>query len=137
MELRTYAANYKNLAKIGNFIISIAKTSGFSEDDIYAIQTAVDEACSNIIDHAYNGENEDEIQIEVEDFGSKLEIKISDHGEPFNPEDVPHPDIISPLEVRKERGLGVFFMRKLMDEVKFDFSNKDKNTLVLVKYKRR
>jgi len=137
METRTFIANYKNLAPIGDFIVSTAEDAGFSTNDVYAIQTAVDEACSNIIDHAYNAENIGEIQISVEEFADKLEIIISDHGVPFDPDDVPEPDVVSPLEVRKERGLGIFFIRNLMDEVLFDFSKNDKNTLILVKNKGR
>ena len=85
----------------------------------YAIQTAVDEACSNIIDHAYGGENLGEIQIQVTQVKNGIQIILRDEGDPFDPDDVPDPDITSPLEIRKERGLGIFFMRKLMDRVHF------------------
>lgn len=137
METKIFTANYKNLASIGEFVVSIVEKAGFSEDDIYSIQTAVDEACSNIIDHAYRGENLGDIEISVEVFKNKIEIIITDYGNPFNPDDVPDPDIVSPLEVRKERGLGVFFIRNLMDEVLFDFSKKNKNILILIKNKGR
>lgn len=135
MKTRTYPANYKNLANISRFIVAQAESAGFSPSDIYAIQTAVDEACSNIIDHAYGGENLGNIKILVKDFENRLQIIVIDHGDPFEPEDIPEPDITSPLEIRKERGLGVFFMRKLMDKVIFDFSQSEGNTLTLIKYK--
>lgn len=57
MKTKTYPANYKSLATISQFIIEQAEDAGFSPKDVYAIQIAVDEACSNIIDHAYGGEN--------------------------------------------------------------------------------
>lgn len=135
MKTRTYPANYKSLAVISQFIVKQAEETGFSPSEIYGIQTAVDEACSNIIDHAYGGENLGEITIRVKQFAKKIQIIIVDQGDPFIPEDIPEPDITSPLEIRKERGLGIFFMRNLMNKVLFDFSETEGNTLTLVKYK--
>lgn len=135
MKTRSFPANYKSLAIISRFIVDIAVETGFTPSEVYAIQTAVDEACSNIIDHAYGEENIGDIQISVEQSENKLKITLIDQGEPFIPDDVPEPDISSPLELRKERGLGVFFMRNLMDKVAFEFSEKEGNILTLVKYK--
>ena len=135
MKTRTYPANFKSLAIISQFIVEQAEETGFSPSEIYAIQTAVDEACSNIIDHAYGGENLGVITIRVKHHAKKIQIIIVDQGNPFNPDDIPEPDITSPLEIRKARGLGIFFMRNLMDKVLFDFSEAEGNTLTLVKYK--
>jgi serine/threonine-protein kinase RsbW len=135
MEMRTFPGNFKSLAPISDFIVNQAQDAGFSPSEVYAIQTAVDEACSNIIDHAYGGEDIGDIEIRVKEIQNGIEIILHDEGEPFDPADVPEPDITSPLEIRKERGLGIFFMRKLMDEVIFDFSVKRGNTLTLVKFK--
>jgi len=135
MPTKTFPGNYKNLEYISHFIIKHAERASFSRDEVYAIQTAVDEACSNIIDHAYKGENRGKIKIQVNEISNGLKIIIQDDGEPFNPDEIPTPDITSPLEIRKERGLGMFFMRKLMDKVIFDFSQSEGNTLTLVKYK--
>lgn len=133
---KTFTGNYRNLAAIGEFIVNIASEKGFSPNDVYAIQTAVDEACANIIDHAYKGENIGEIKITINALPDYIKIFIEDSGEAFNPDEVPAPDITSPLEIRKERGLGVFFIRKLMDEAIFDCSSAKGNTLTLIKYKR-
>lgn len=133
---KKFAGNYRNLAKISDFIIEITTNEGFSGKDVYAIQTAVDEACANIIDHAYQGENIGDIIITLVTFPKYIKIIIEDSGTPFDPDSVPAPDITSPLEIRKERGLGVFFIRKLMDEAIFDFSSPKGNTLTLIKNKR-
>ena len=135
METRRFPGNFKSLAPISEFIVGHAESAGFSPEAVYAIQTAVDEACSNIIDHAYGGENLGEIEITVKDQRNQIQIILKDDGEPFDPNNVPEPDITSPLEIRKERGLGIFFMRKLMDEVVFDFSQPKGNTLILIKNK--
>jgi len=135
MKTRTFPGNFKSLAPISNFIIDEAEEAGFSHSDIYAIQTAVDEACANIIDHAYGGENIGEIEIRVTQIKKGIRIVLRDEGKPFDPDEVPEPDISSPLEIRKERGLGIFFMRQLMDKVIFEFSQSQGNILTLVKYK--
>ncbi len=135
MKTKIFLGNFESLASISNFIVDQAEEAGFSPSDVYAIQTAVDEACANIIDHAYGGENVGRIEIRVMPIKKGLKIVLKDTGEPFNPDDVPEPDISSPLEIRKERGLGIFFMRQLMDKVVFKFSASQGNTLTLVKYK--
>ena len=135
MTTRIFLGNYKNLADISDFIVGEAENVGFSPSDVYAIQTAVDEACANIIDHAYGAENIGEIEIKTKTISNGMRIIIKDDGTPFNPDDIPSPDITSPLEIRKERGLGVFFIRKLMDIAVFDFSQSKGNTLTLEKYK--
>jgi serine/threonine-protein kinase RsbW len=135
MRTRTFPGNFESLAPISNFIIDQAEEAGFSPSEVYAIQTAVDEACANIIDHAYGGENIGEIEIRMMHIKGGIKVVLKDKGEPFNPDEVPEPDIASPLEIRKERGLGIFFMRQLMDKVIFRFSGSEGNTLTLVKYK--
>jgi serine/threonine-protein kinase RsbW len=135
MKTKTYPANYKSLATISQFIIEQAEDAGFSPKDVYAIQIAVDEACSNIIDHAYGGENLGEITIKFNNLKNKIQIILIDKGKPFILEDVPEPDLTSPLETRKERGLGVFFMRNFMDSVLFEFSKPEGNILTMEKNK--
>ena len=135
MTTKTFPGNFVSLAPISSFIIDQAESAGFSPNDIYAIQTAVDEACANIIDHAYGGENIGDIEIIVDRVRNGMKITLIDTGRPFNPNEIPEPGISSPLEIRKERGLGVFFIRKLMDNVKFEFSSYRGNVLTLVKYK--
>lgn len=135
MPKQTFPGNYKSLESISRFIINQAEEAKFTPQEVYAIQTAVDEACANIIDHAYGGEDKGQIEIKVNEVKDGLRIVIYDKGEPFDPDEVPEPDITSPLEIRKERGLGIFFMRKLMDKVIFEFSQSKGNTLTLVKFK--
>ena len=135
MKQKNFPGNYQSLAEISQFLVDQAEHAGFSPNDIYAIQTAVDEACANIIDHAYGGENIGMITIQVTEIKNGLQIVLQDDGLPFDPDEIPEPDITSPLEIRKERGLGIFFMRKLMDQVIFEFSQSKGNQLTLVKFK--
>lgn len=126
---------YQSLAKIGNFVRQAALEAGFSGFDVYSIETAVDEACSNIIEHAYQGEGKGEIACSCDfDPQKGLTISLCDFGSPFLPNEIATPDIEAPLEDREAHGLGLYFMRQLMDEVSFNFSDDCGNTLTLVKH---
>jgi len=129
-----FPARFDHLRAISVFVMDAIKESPFDERQRYAIDLAVDEACSNVIDHAYGGEDRGEIRILLDLNDKGLKITIQDDGAPFEPDDVAEPDLISPLETRSERGLGVFLIRKIMDEARWDFSIPGVNQLTLVKY---
>jgi serine/threonine-protein kinase RsbW len=135
MKMEHFPARFESLEMIGKFVREAAVLAELDSMAIYAVETAVDEACSNIIEHAYNccGEGEIEVTCKVDEKG--LTMILVDHGLPFDPNCVPEPDVKAALEERETHGLGLFFMRKMMDEVRFDFSNPDHNTLILVKLK--
>lgn len=132
----TIAGNYQNLTAIGQFVTHWAIESGLDERAVYAVQMAVDEACSNIIEHAYGGEGKGDVELYCRKLDDGLEVTIRDQGHPFDPTAIDAPNIHAPLEERGEGGLGLFLMKELMDEVAFEFS-KGGNTLLLVKKKSR
>jgi serine/threonine-protein kinase RsbW len=132
-----FSARFENLEKICNFVDEIAKQAGFDEMARYSIKTAVDEACSNIIDHAYGGEGDGDIECTCKTIDDSIKVILRDHGQSFDPAMVPEPDLFSPIEIRKEHGLGLYFMRKLMDEVHFEFSDKTGNVLTMVKHREK
>jgi anti-sigma regulatory factor (Ser/Thr protein kinase) len=129
--------NFESLDKVCRFVDQIARSGGFDEESLYAIETAVDEAFSNIIDHAYGGENIGSIECSCEIKGSDLIVALYDHGKPFDPNLIPPPDLTTNLDDRKERGLGLYFMRLYMDELHFDFSSEGGNLLVMIKRKEK
>ncbi len=127
---------YSNLAKIGETVEKFSVEAGLDARSVYAMQMAVDEACSNIIGHAYGGEGKGVIKLHFRRINDGVQVVINDTGRPFNPENVPEPNVTAPLAERQEGGLGLFLMRQLMDEVSFDFGGGKKgdvNTLVLFK----
>jgi len=135
MLTRTYSGQFENLASISEFVAQAAEDAGFDRAGIYAVKLAVDEACTNIIEHAYGGEGSGEIQCTCNIARDELSITLRDWGEAFVPDSVPEPDFDVPLEELRFRGAGLFFMRKVMDEVHFDFQTGDGNVLVMVKRK--
>jgi anti-anti-sigma factor len=66
--------------------------------------------------------------------GNRFIMTLHDKGRSFDPNEVPTPDIQSPLEERQAGGLGIYLMTRLMDEVRFDFDPQQGNLLTMVKY---
>jgi serine/threonine-protein kinase RsbW len=130
---KTFPGRYESLAGIGEFVHAAAVQAGFDSFSVYAVELAVDEACTNIIEHAYRGENRGNIDCKCEISREGLTIILHDHGQSFRPEEILPPDIHSPIEDRQAHGLGLYFMRNWMDEVHFDFSGNHGNTLVMFK----
>lgn len=130
-----FSAKFEFLDEIREYVGEIARESGFGDKDVYNIQLATDEAASNIIEHAYEGVIDGVVEISCGMKGKELQIVLVDHGEPFDPSEVPLPDLKADLAERKIGGLGIFLMRKLMDEVHYH-SNPDKsNVLTMIKRK--
>jgi serine/threonine-protein kinase RsbW len=84
----------------------------------YGIQLAVQETCTNIVDHAYTGMSNGRIAIELTLLADprRMIIDILDAGHEFDPSLVREPDLGSP----QVRGYGLYLMRKLMDEVIYE-----------------
>lgn len=116
-----------------------AAQSGLDQTAVFHIELACDEACTNVIEHAYGGENKGEITVSWQMEDRSFIINIHDNGRSFNPDAVPTPtlppDAGEPENV-KVGGLGIHFMRQLMDEVRFEFDDESGNTLTLIKKKK-
>lgn len=80
---------------------------------------AVDEACTNIIKHAYKSNPNGKIIIKVDYNSDKLLITIIDYGSTFDPLVVPDPDLQKYYRNGKVGGLGMYLMKSLMDDVKY------------------
>jgi serine/threonine-protein kinase RsbW len=131
----TFPARFDSLAKVSEFVVRAAKAAGLGSAAVYAVEMAVDEACTNIIEHAYGGEGRGDIECTCRIDTRGLTVALRDHGQPFDPSRVPEPDINASLEERKEGGLGLYLIRKLMDEVHFEFTPDSGNVLTMLKHK--
>lgn len=135
MPSKTFAGQYSSLEAISDFIVQAAKEAGFDSKGVYAIKLAVDEACSNIIEHGYGEDQRGKICCGYKVLEDGLKITIQDWSKPFNPEAIPDPDFEVELCDLKPRGAGLYLMKNLMDEVKFDFDSGDGNILIMIKRK--
>lgn len=136
MRTRRFPASFDFLDQIREFVGLAARDSGLDDRAIYAVQMAVDEACSNIIEHAYAGRRGGEIEVICTLHPDDLTVVLRDQGRTFNPDEVPVPDLTAPLEEREIGGLGVYLIRELMDEVFFESVPGVGNVLTLIKRKK-
>jgi serine/threonine-protein kinase RsbW len=130
---QTFAGRYENLAVIDAFVRQFACDAGFQTEVVYLIETAVDEACSNIIEHAYGGEEKGEIECTCGFDLVGLTIVLKDHGCAFDPTKIPEPNPQVTLKRRKHQGVGLYIIKKIMDEVHFDCCTPDGNILTMFK----
>ncbi len=141
-EIVVFPAQFENLDHVREFVGQAAQKCGLDSSDIYAVQLAVDEAFTNIIEHAYGGECLDKIECKCQIAALDLTVTLRDCGSPFDPSAVPDPDLNADLEDRDIGGLGLYFIRQLMDEVEFSFMKDPEtgrrcNVLRMRKYKER
>jgi serine/threonine-protein kinase RsbW len=135
MPKRTFSSDLGNLEQICSFVTRYAEKAGLDERQVYAVQLAVDEAATNIIEHGYRESGKGDVVITCTPKPDGLRVTLHDHAPPFDPEDVPAPVVDVPLEALKPRGLGIYLMRKMMDEVSYDFNAEKGNTLTMFKRK--
>jgi len=129
----TVPGQFEYLATIADFISDAGRDAGFDQDLIFHVQMAVDEACSNVIEHAYQGQDKGDITLCCDCNGEEWIIAIYDTGRSFDPSLVPEPNLNANLDDIKTGGLGLYFMRQLMDEVEFSFDQERGNKLLMVK----
>ncbi len=139
----TVPGRYDQVRKVVAFVADGAERAGLDENSVFHIELCCDEACTNIIEHAYGGEDVGQITVSYVVQPDAFQITIQDNGRSFDPAKVPppplpsSPDLQPPVDNLRDElkigGLGIHFMRKLMDEVHFTFNSSGKNTLVMVK----
>jgi serine/threonine-protein kinase RsbW len=133
MRKARFPANFQYLDAIRDLVAEAAREGGFSDKEVYSIQLAADEAASNIIEHAYVGVTDGELEIACGMENGLLTIVLRDYGRPFDPGSVRPPDLKASLSERQVGGLGIYLMRKLMDEVRYESSSDGGNRLILSK----
>lgn len=106
---------------------------GVTDEVLYDIQLAVDEACTNIITHGYNGMDPGSIILEIQLDSNKVIISLTDFGQAFEPDNAQMPDVDAPIEERELGGFGLFFIQQSVDEMKYHTSE-DGNTMTLIKH---
>jgi phosphoserine phosphatase RsbU/P len=120
------------LKKLAKFVDSFCINNKISIQISKKINLVLDEIVTNIISYAYEDDKAHEIDIVLEFNENEILVKIEDDGKEFNPLEIPEPDIESSLEDREIGGLGVFFVKDIMDNIKYKRKNQ-KNSLVMRK----
>ena len=110
-----------DLAELGAIIDQLrawAAAQGVPVEIQRELHLAVDEIVTNIFRHGYGEGVKENVDLVVS-AGENVEIEIRDRAQPFNPLERPAPDITQPPETREIGGLGVYFVRQLMDDVAY------------------
>lgn len=106
--------------------------NGLAPAMLHDLNVVIDEALNNIISYGYETDAEGEIAIRLEHRQDEIVVQIEDRGRTFDPLQAASPDLNASLRTRKVGGLGVYFMRSLMDNVSYKRID-GKNRLVLTK----
>lgn len=101
-------------------------------DAVFAANLAIEELVTNIIKYGYDDSAAHEIVIQLAVNNSELRIAISDDGHAFNPFDQPEPDTSLPAEDRPIGGLGIHFVRNMLDGCAY-CRDEGRNTVTLTK----
>lgn len=109
------------------------KKAGFPEEVKEGILVAVCEGCTNAIRHAYQEVTRGKIQVTFQDQKEKITFRIRDYGRKIDLAKVKPPQ----LPPQKGGGLGIYFMKTIMDKVEYNTSHPRGNELILTKYKEK
>ncbi|MCI0494517.1 ATP-binding protein [candidate division KSB1 bacterium] len=123
-----------NLELIRMIVSTVAEKVGFNPDDVSKIELAVDEACANVIKHAYSKDQLQPIDLVIEIDYKKMAIVVTDHGKGFDFTKMPQTDVKEYLAEMRVGGLGIYLMKALMDEVEFNSQPGMKTQVKMVKY---
>jgi anti-sigma regulatory factor (Ser/Thr protein kinase) len=120
------------MASVRERVRKSALQFGFDEETVSHLVLAVDEACTNIIRHAYGGKTDQKIEVDIQSHGSTWEVRLRDYGKKCDPSKLKGRD----LDDIKPGGLGLFFIKKAFDDVQFDPSVEIGSRLILRKNKK-
>jgi serine/threonine-protein kinase RsbW len=123
----------ENLALIREFVTSVGRQATLNDIEINNLELAVDEACANVIEHAYGHDTTKAVSIRAIFDDEKLLISVVDEGQGFDPGQVQPESVEQLVHERKSGGLGLRLIRTLMDEVKYEIVPGQKNELHMTK----
>jgi serine/threonine-protein kinase RsbW len=127
----------QNLALIRDFVTSVGLQAGLGDDDVAKLELAVDEACTNVIEHAHRGDLSKDVVVRATFDERTLRIEVVDTGEGFDPAKLPQENLEQMVAKHRSGGLGLRVMKSLMDEVSYEIVPGDKNRLRMVKKLRK
>ncbi len=130
----TVPSETRYLDRVRAFVERHARRAQLPADTVEQLRVAVDEACTNVIKHAYRGDASQQIDLAVIVEPHRFAVRIRDEGAPFRPDAYAEPDVKALIERRRRGGLGVYLMRQLMDDVEYRTVGST-NEVQLIKYR--
>jgi len=133
VEKRVFKADVKELDNLFEYSSTLLRLMEYSNKDIIMINTALEEVFVNVSKYAYNDGGV--VEITLSKTNDKITFIFKDSGKKFNPLEKEDPNITASSEEREIGGLGIFMVKKIMDEVYYEYTD-NQNVLTLVKYKK-
>ncbi len=122
----------QQIPQLAEFVETIADEKHLSQNLAMNLNLALEEAVTNVILYAYPDGADGLVDVEAILKPHSLEFIITDSGVPFDPTTAPDVDITLPANERPLGGLGIYLVRQLMDELRYQRVN-DKNVLSMTK----
>lgn len=129
----TLAAELASLPLFRSFIDEACQAANLDNETCYDIKLAVDEACTNIIQHGYAGMEPGSIVLSLQYGARQFVVRLTDFGHPFEPSEPPTPDAEAAFSSGKLGGFGLFFMYRSMDDISYD-STAGCNNLTMIRH---
>ena len=129
---RTISNDAEGVRQIALLIDELGVARQLPAGAVTDMQVALDEVLTNIVNYGYSDGRAHDIRVRLTVTADALEAEVEDDGRPFDPLSIPPPDLGAPLRERAVGGLGIYFARHLMSEVRYTLVD-NRNHLVLRK----
>jgi serine/threonine-protein kinase RsbW len=123
----------ENLSALREGLRSFLTGTGLSDKSVDQMLVAAGEACTNSMRHAYGGEKGRKIRVTAQDLKDKIVLTVRDYGKKIVPSQLKEPK----LPPEEPGGLGVYFMKTMTDDMKYNTAHARGNELTLVKLKEK
>ncbi len=129
----TVSAELESIAQVTEFVEANLEEAGCGMKAVTQINIAVDEIVSNIARYAYAHEKGNvTVSLRISEKTKSVLLTFTDSGKPYNPLEKDDPDVSLSAEERELGGLGIFMVKKSMDEMHYEYRD-GKNILTIVK----
>jgi serine/threonine-protein kinase RsbW len=129
------AAGSSALRSILELVDTSAASDGGDPSDWFDVKLAVEEVCTNLIEHAFGSEG-GTVELTIAADAARIVASVRDTAPPFPPDAAPLPDLDAPLEQRAIGGLGWHLVRQLVDSIEYKSNEHEGNQLTLVRQRR-
>lgn len=118
-----FPACLDELANMCQCVTDAARNHGMDDRNVWKLETAVDEACTNITCYGYKDRPDGTIRLRWECRNDQFAVTIEDNGTPFDQSQPSNPDLESDLCSRKPGGLGRYIMKQFLDGMHYQRKN--------------
>lgn len=130
----TRAARLESLTDIHAFMGRASRQANLSGEVAFALRLSVDEICTNIMTHGYNGKEPGWIQIIFQWNAQQVQVVIRDNGHSFAFHKTAQPQLHDSWDKRRVGGLGIFLVKKMMDEIAYHSDPLTGNSVTMTKW---